>query len=177
MVWIRVISTNHQASFTKYWTQLNILLGTCLGCMCSKTWGEIEKINQKCLPGVVTEAFGIICAVYIQWNLSNMDSLNWNLKFVRYPHFRERTICIYVKLGLSQVAWLTKVSLFQRCPFKRGSTVYAERELGWWLLEVIAQLSGHLLLNLARGPGLVPSDCGLFTFFYFTSWHQTSAHY
>ena len=74
------------------------------------------------------------------------------------------------KVGTQSSALINQGVLISEVFFyKRFHCIFIERELGWWLLEVIAQLSGHLLLNLARSPGLVPSDCGLFTFFYFTS--------
>ena len=41
--------------------------------------------------------------------------LTW---LVRCPYFRKRIICIYIQLELSQVSWLTKVSLFQRIPLR-----------------------------------------------------------
>jgi len=51
----------------------------------------------------------------IQWNPSNTETLGTNILswFVRCPYFRGK---IYIKLGLSQVSWLSRVSLFQRCP-------------------------------------------------------------
>ena len=49
------------------------------------------------------------------WTPLGPKWLSW---LVKCPCFKERIICIYIKSGLSQVSWLSKVSLFQRCPLR-----------------------------------------------------------
>jgi len=56
----------------------------------------------------------------MQWKLSNMGIFGTKIivLIMRCPYFRGRIIMYLLKLGLSQVSWLTNVSLFQRCPLR-----------------------------------------------------------
>ena len=66
----------------------------------------------------------------IQWNLSNTDTIGTKVFVLisEVSSFQGKIKDIYIKLGLSQVSRLSKLSLFQRCPSfkKRGSTVLAQ---------------------------------------------------
>ena len=60
------------------------------------------------------------CSTTMQWNLSNADTLGTKIIVLisEVSLFQGENNMFYVKLWLSRVSWLTKVSLFQRCPLR-----------------------------------------------------------
>ena len=79
-------------------------------------WIQILPTPSPCLH---------VYSWHTQWDLFKMDTSETKT-FVLISEvsiFQGRTLCIYTKLGLGQVSWLTKCSL-SGVSFKRGSTVH-----------------------------------------------------